>query len=139
MHPAAPPFDPAFCDTVLALGRQGKGEAAFAAELGVDAATLQAWREAHEGFDFAVSAAITASRAWWDELPREAVNKDGMFRPVVWARVIVHVRAGKPPGGDAGEPPRGDADEPPPLIPLAAYDIPDNGKTAKSRRRRRKG
>jgi len=126
MSPAAPPFDPAFCDTVLELGRQGVRKAALARALGVDLETLKAWRDEHAQFDFAVRAALTASRAWWEELPREVVDKDGTFRQAVWAKAMAHIRAEDPVGD---EPEEDAVDDVPPAI----FAIPDNGRTRRRR------
>jgi len=59
---------------VIALGRQGLGKAAIAADLGIDRSTLAEWQQRHPEMEEAMLFAATACEAWWDALARRAIQ-----------------------------------------------------------------
>lgn len=65
-------YDPAFCEKVMALGREGASKAEMAAELGCARSTFALWEEAHAEFSEAVKAAVDLSQAWWEKQGRLA-------------------------------------------------------------------
>lgn len=65
-------YDPAFCDRVIELGRQGASKAEMAAELECARSTFALWEGAHEEFSEAVKHAVDLSQAWWEKNGRLA-------------------------------------------------------------------
>lgn len=66
-------YRPEFCETVLALGKEGAGKAEIAAKIGVTRQTLDNWAAAHPEFLDAVTHARELSAGWWEEQGREGV------------------------------------------------------------------
>ncbi len=65
-------YDPAFCERVIDLGKEGASKAEMAAELGVVRQTLDNWCDAHPEFLDAVKEALSFSQAWWEKQGRIA-------------------------------------------------------------------
>lgn len=65
-------YDPAFCERVIDLGKEGASKAEMAAELGVVRQTLDNWCDAHPEFLDAVKEALGYSQAWWEKQGRLA-------------------------------------------------------------------
>ncbi len=64
-------YDPAYCEQVIELGRQGYSVIEMAAEIGVSRSTLEdAWPAAHEEFSEAFTYARQHSQAWWEKQGR---------------------------------------------------------------------
>jgi hypothetical protein len=64
-------YDPAFCDSVIALGMEGAGKAEIAYTLGVVRQTLDDWAKRHPRFLDAMSRAREAAAGWWAEQGRK--------------------------------------------------------------------
>ncbi len=64
---------PEFCETVLALGREGACKAEIAAEIGVTRQTLDNWASVHPEFLDAVTHARELSAGWWEKQGRAGV------------------------------------------------------------------
>ncbi len=123
------PYDPSFANRVVELASNGLFRDEIACELGVSLADLETWSSQHPEFAGALADADTATSAWWNRQPREAMSHNKPFRATIWAKVMAQHY------GRAGHLPRKPADKPAAKPVLAAhYDIPDNGR----RRRRRK-
>lgn len=79
-------YDPAYCEQVIELGREGKSVVEMASEIGVSRNTLEAnWPQAHPEFLQALEIARQASQAWWEMKGREALEKS-TFQASVWSR-----------------------------------------------------
>ena len=65
-------YDPAFCETVIACGAEGKTLAEMADAIDIDRATLNEWVERHEEFSRAVKRGLDKAQAWWENRGRIA-------------------------------------------------------------------
>lgn len=65
-------YDPAFCETVIASGTEGKTLAEMANDLDIDRATLTNWSEQHPEFFSAVKLGLEKAQAWWEAKGRLA-------------------------------------------------------------------
>lgn len=66
-------YDPAMCDQVIELGREGFGKAEIAYELGVCRDTLDEWCRQHPSFSDAITRAREFSLGWWNKQGRAGV------------------------------------------------------------------
>lgn len=66
-------YDPAYCDKVIDLGREGASKAEMAFALGVARNTLDNWAAAHPEFLSAVKEAVSLAQGWWEAEGRKAV------------------------------------------------------------------
>ncbi|HTX50695.1 MAG TPA: hypothetical protein VME40_15030 [Caulobacteraceae bacterium] len=83
-----PDYDPEFVQRVVELGREGLSRAEIAVRLSVGLRQFAVWAARHPEFDHALDLAETEALAWWRRLPREAVMKDNVFHPAVWAKAM---------------------------------------------------
>ena len=121
------PYDPSFAERVVGLASGGLFRDEIARELGASLADFDAWASQHPDFAAALDDADTATSAWWNRQPREAMSQNRPFRATIWARVMAQ-HYGRP-----GHLSRKPADKPAARpAPRVRYEIPDNG------RRRRK-
>jgi hypothetical protein len=120
-------YDPSFAERLVELAGGGLFRNEIAQELGVSLADFDAWSSQHPDFAAALADADTATGAWWNRQPREAMSHNRPFRATIWAKVMAQHY------GRSGHLPRKPADKPAakPVV-RARYDLPDNG-----RRRRR--
>ena len=65
-------YDPAFCEKVIELGKEGASKAEMAAECGAARSTFDDWLEANPEFSYAVKEALFFSQAWWEKQGRIA-------------------------------------------------------------------
>lgn len=65
-------YDPAFCDTVIELGKTGASKAEMAFDLGVAYSTFDLWTQTHPEFSEAVKSAVEFSKGWWEKQGRIA-------------------------------------------------------------------
>jgi hypothetical protein len=64
-------YDPAYCERVIELGRQGLSVVEMACEIGVCRATLEAnWTAEHPEFLEAFTRAREEAQAWWERTGR---------------------------------------------------------------------
>jgi hypothetical protein len=61
-------YDPAFCDRVVELGRQGKSVEQISSALGFHYKTLLGWAETHQEFLEAMELAKQYEMAYWEDL-----------------------------------------------------------------------
>lgn len=59
-------YDPAFCDRVIQMGREGYSRAQMAYELDVAKDSLYEWAKVHPEFSDAITRATTHAQAWWE-------------------------------------------------------------------------
>lgn len=78
-------YDPAFCDQVIELGKQGKSKTYMAAQLGVVRNTLDNWAQTHPEFLNAMTHALQLSQAWWEDAGQSGLTAD-RFNGSVWSR-----------------------------------------------------
>jgi hypothetical protein len=65
-------YDPAFCDVVIELGKQGASKVEMACKLGISRDSFDVYEKTHPGFSEAVKEAVAYSQAWWEEKGRNA-------------------------------------------------------------------
>lgn len=65
-------YDPAFCERVIDMGREGMGKCEMASELDLHYETFEAYQAKHPDFSEAVKAALRLSQAWWEKQGRVA-------------------------------------------------------------------
>lgn len=60
-------YRPEYCESVVEFGKRGKSMVAFADHVGVDRSTINRWREAQPDFRVALSRAMVAAQAFWED------------------------------------------------------------------------
>lgn len=80
-------YDPAHCDRVIELGKQGKSKVAIAVALGVVRQTLDDWCAVHPEFLGALTRAREESQAWWEEQGRIGLATPG-FSASLWGKNV---------------------------------------------------
>lgn len=78
-------YDPAYCKTVIDLGRQGKSKVVMAAEIGVSRQTIDTWIKQHPEFLDAMTRATTLAQAWWENAGQKGLTAD-KFNASIWSR-----------------------------------------------------
>lgn len=63
-------YDPAICDTVIELGREGYSRAQMVAKTGIPYATFKAWEQGQPDFRAAMEEARVLALAHWEDLGR---------------------------------------------------------------------
>jgi transposase len=82
-------YDPAFCEDVIRLGRQGKSIEQIAYRLFVAVSTMYKWRDEHPEFSEALAAAKEYEQAYWEDLADSHIveTKDGpRLNATIWSR-----------------------------------------------------
>jgi len=78
-------YDPAFCERVVELGREGKSKAQMAAALDVHRETLDEWAKVHPEFSDSITRARLHAQAWWEaEVQRGIWSRE--FNAAAWAK-----------------------------------------------------
>lgn len=65
-------YDPAFCDKVIELAREGASKAEIALELDICYDTFSVWQKDIPEFSEAVKKAERLSQGWWEQKGRKA-------------------------------------------------------------------
>ena len=79
-------YDPAYCEQVVELGKQGASVVEMAAEIGVCRATLEEnWPAAHPEFLEAFTRAKLHSQAWWEKTGRVGMIENSI-NASIWSR-----------------------------------------------------
>jgi hypothetical protein len=79
-------YDPAYCDRVVELGKEGYSVVEMAAEIGVSRNTLETnWPAAHPEFMEAFTQARLLSQAWWEKQGRTNLATQG-FQSALYSR-----------------------------------------------------
>lgn len=80
-------YDPAYCERVIELGRQGKSKVYMAGTLGVCSVTIDNWLKEHQEFFYAFSRAMTLSQIWWEDKGQGGIEKaPSEFQGSLWSR-----------------------------------------------------
>lgn len=61
-------YDPAICEQIIELGRQGKSKVQMVAATNIPYATMSAWEQAHPAFREAMDEAMRLAQAFWEDL-----------------------------------------------------------------------
>jgi hypothetical protein len=80
-------YDPAFCERVIELGREGCGKAEIADELDVSRQTLLNWSNEHPEFLDALQRAHDCSLAWWEKQARKNLSTSG-YQSGLWKQAM---------------------------------------------------
>jgi len=78
-------YVPEHCETVEALGAQGKSITVMAATIGVSRDTIYEWAKVHPEFSDALTRARLLSQMWWEDTGQNAMFMPG-FNASVWAK-----------------------------------------------------
>lgn len=80
-------YDPAYCEQVIALGREGKSVRQISAAIDVPRRTMDHWAEANEEFRAALTRARELAVAWWENAAQDGTAAQ-TIGPAVWARMV---------------------------------------------------
>ena len=80
-------YDPAYCDQVVDLGKQGKSKAQMAAAFDVSRQTIDNWGVAHPEFLEALTRADAHCQAWWEDQGQQGLLAQG-FNAAVWKKSV---------------------------------------------------
>lgn len=80
-------YNPAFCERVVELGREGKSRAQIASALDVAKATIQNWEAEHPEFLAAMTRARDEAQAWWEGMGQYGLTA-GQFNSALWAKNV---------------------------------------------------
>lgn len=76
-------YDPAFCERVIELGKQGMSPHEMGLEMGFARSTLVKWTDEHPEFSAAFNEAQQFAQAWWEKQGRiQLENRD--FNAGLW-------------------------------------------------------
>lgn len=79
-------YDPAYCERVIELGKQGASVVEMACEIGVHRETIEYnWPATHPEFSEAFTLATQESQTWWEKKGRDNLEKQ-TFQASVWSR-----------------------------------------------------
>jgi hypothetical protein len=80
-------YDPAYCEDVIALGREGKSKAQMASHFDVSRQTIDNWASAHPEFLEALTRAMAHCQAWWEDKGQAGLSFPG-FNAAVWKKSV---------------------------------------------------
>jgi hypothetical protein len=78
-------YDPAYCDQVVEMGKQGASIVEMAHDLGVVKQTLYDWEKVHPEFLDALTRAREASQVWWEKAGRIGMTGN-TINASIWSR-----------------------------------------------------
>lgn len=78
-------YDPAFCETAVEAGRNGKSLTWLAAEIDVSRECLYEWGRVHPEFSDALTRMRQLSQRWWEDAGQDGMKAAG-FNASVWSR-----------------------------------------------------
>lgn len=78
-------YDPAYCERVIELGKEGKSLVQIAVALDMPKSTLQSWADQHIEFSAALTRAKQCEQAWWENKGQEGLTAD-KFNSAVWSK-----------------------------------------------------
>jgi transcriptional regulator with XRE-family HTH domain len=81
-------YDPAHCERVIELGKEGKSRAEIASALDCSRVTLAAWEKANPEFLYALQRAKDEELAWWEGEARLGLNKGSAFNAAIWKQSV---------------------------------------------------
>lgn len=80
-------YDPAYCETVIELGKQGKSLAQMCAHFDIARSTIDQWAEDHPEFSEALSRAKVHAQSWWEDQGMTGLTLQG-FNAQVWKKSV---------------------------------------------------
>ena len=80
-------YNPAFCERVIELAKEGAGWAEYAADFGVDRASLYRWAEENEDFAQALTRAKVLEQAWFEREGRLNL-RNREFNANLWGKSV---------------------------------------------------
>lgn len=80
-------YDPAFCERVVTLAKDGLTLTEIAIRLGVLRATLYEWEASRPEFSDALSRARELSKGWWEAKARNGLEKQ-VFQANLWTKIM---------------------------------------------------
>ena len=80
-------YDPAFCERLIELGKQGKSLVQMACALDVHRDTLHEWTSVHPEFSDAIKRAKAEAQAWWEDAGQVGLTTPG-FNASLWAKNV---------------------------------------------------
>ena len=80
-------YDPAYCEKVVELGRQGKSPAQIAAGIDVARTTMLLWADTYPEFLTALTRAKDLEQAWWEDQAMSGLTAD-RFNAAVWKKGV---------------------------------------------------
>jgi hypothetical protein len=80
-------YDPAYCERVIEMGRQGKSLVQISVSLGVVRQTVRNWADEHPEFLAALTRAREESQAWWENMGQEGLVMQG-FNASLWGKNV---------------------------------------------------
>lgn len=85
-----PKYDPAFCDVIIELGKQGKSQAQMAAHLDVAKQTITDWANQHREFSDALARANSFAQAHFEDLAQTGLTDNkfnaNLFKIIAYNR-----------------------------------------------------
>ncbi len=79
-------YDPAYCERVIALGKEGKSRAEIASALGHARQTIANWEADHPEFLDAMTRAKDEELAWWEAKARKGIDLGSQFNATLWSK-----------------------------------------------------
>ena len=82
-------YDPAYCEQVIELGKEGKSVEQIAVRLGVGTRTMYEWRDVHPEFSHAMEVAKECEQDWWESVAQRHMleEKDApKINATIWSR-----------------------------------------------------
>lgn len=78
-------YDPAYCERVVELAKEGKSQVQIAVALDIPRASLHDWAKAHPEFSAALTRAKECEQAWWEDKGMKGLDAD-KFNSAVWSK-----------------------------------------------------
>jgi hypothetical protein len=80
-------YHPAYCETVIDLGKRGKSLAQMASHFDVARSTIDEWASVHPEFSEALMRAKVHSQCWWEDMAQSGLTAD-KFNAQVWSKSV---------------------------------------------------
>lgn len=72
-----PKFDPAMCDQMIAMGKEGASQKMMWSQLGISKTTAETWKKKHPEFNEALEIALVHAQSYWEtQLLANVENKN---------------------------------------------------------------
>jgi len=72
-----PKFDPAMCDQMIAMGKEGASQKMMWSQLGISKTTAESWRKKYPDFTEALEIALVHAQSYWEtQLLANVENKN---------------------------------------------------------------
>ena len=80
-------YDPAYCEEVINMGKEGKSLAQMCAHFDISRQTINNWADSYPDFLEALSRAQAHAQAWWEDQGAKGMWAD-KFNAVVWKKSV---------------------------------------------------